>query len=74
MTRLRLMIVAIVAVAMMSFGAAACTPADQAALQTDLTTLGQGIGEIPALIAFVVELAWVGLLCGVNTPRPTCDG
>ena len=66
MTRFRLMIAALVAVAMMSLGAAACTPADQAALQTDLTTLGQGIAAIPALIALIIELNFDAALCNGN--------
>jgi hypothetical protein len=71
MNRFRLIIAAVVAVAVMSLGAAACTPADQAALQTDLTTLGQGIAAIPALIGELIVLNIFAAACR-STP-PGCD-
>jgi len=72
MTRFRLIVAAIVAVAMMSLGAAACTPADQAALQTDLTTLGQGIAALPGFILDLIALNIFAAACR-STP-PGCDG
>ena len=67
------MVAAFVAVAMMSMGAAACTPADQTALQTDLTTLGQGIAAIPGFILDVIAFNIFAAMCA-SSGGMGCDG
>jgi hypothetical protein len=62
MKRFRLVIAAFVAVAMMSLGTAACTPADQAQAVAGITALVNVIGDFLALTLFCPKTG------------PGCDG
>jgi len=72
MNRFRLIVAAIVAVAMMSLGAAACTPEDQIKAQTDLTNFGMFIEAIPALIGEILLFNLFAAACASSPPG--CDG
>lgn len=54
MRRIRLVIATLVAVAMMSFGAAACTPEQQAQVEAFPAALGTGIGQVFTLWLWVI--------------------
>ena len=68
MTRFRLTIAVVVAVAMMSLGAAACTPEQQSDWTKGITT------GLEVLIFAPLGALFLSLIAGTHAPAGSCDG